>query len=82
MKELQIFSNENFGQIRMIDIKGKPHAVGIDVAAALGYAEPHKAVAAHCKGGISYPILTNGGIQESKIMIKYLLTAIFLNDIL
>lgn len=67
MRELLIFSNDTF-QIRMIDIKGKPYAVGIDVASALGYAEPHKAVAAHCKGGISYPVLTNGGLQEAKVI--------------
>lgn len=68
MRELQIFNNENF-QVRMIDIKGKPYAVGIDVAGALGYAEPHKAVSAHCNGGISYPVTDNlGRVQETKVI--------------
>ena len=37
---------------------------GSDVARALGYNEPHKAVARHCKGGMKRPTPTNGGIQQ------------------
>lgn len=47
MKELQIFNNPEFGQIRMLELDGKPYAVGSDVAKALGYAIPHKAVSNH-----------------------------------
>nr|DAN27742.1 MAG TPA: antirepressor [Caudoviricetes sp.] len=49
--ELQIFSNEEFGEVRMTEIDGKPYFVATDVATALGYINPRKAVNDHCKGG-------------------------------
>ncbi len=64
MNELQIFNNPEFGEIRTIEEDGKVLFCGSDVARALGYNEPHKAVARHCKGGMKRPILTNGGEQE------------------
>lgn len=50
MEELQIFNNEEFGTIRTAEINGKPYFVASDVATALGYANPRKAVIDHCKG--------------------------------
>lgn len=47
MKELQIFNNPEFGEIRTIEIDGEPWFVGKDVAAALGYEKPRNAIAAH-----------------------------------
>ncbi len=64
MNELQIFNNPEFGEIRTIEENGVPLFCGSDVARALGYGEPHKAVSRHCKGGTKHPILTNGGNQE------------------
>lgn len=64
MNELQIFNNPEFGEIRTIEEDGRVLFCGSDVAKALGYNEPHKAVARHCKGGMKRPILTNGGEQE------------------
>ena len=64
MSELMIFNNPEFGEIRTIEEDGKVLFCGSDVAKALGYNEPHKAIARHCKGGIKRPILTNGGEQE------------------
>lgn len=37
MNELQIFNSGEFGEIRTIEIDGKPYFVGADVAKALGY---------------------------------------------
>lgn len=69
MGQLQIFINHKFGQIRMIEAGGKPYAVGVDVARMLEYAEPHKAIAAHCRGGISYPVIDSlGRTQETNII--------------
>jgi prophage antirepressor-like protein len=68
MHELQIFNNPEFGQIRMVEIDGKPYAVANDVAKALGYAYPADAIRMHCKGSITYRYLTNGGEQEIKII--------------
>lgn len=47
MKELQIFNNAEFGQIRTTEIDGKPYFVGKDVATILGYAKPLNALATH-----------------------------------
>ena len=66
MSNLQIFNNYEFGEIRMVVVDGKPYAVGNDVAKALDYSRPHEAVSSHCKGALSYRILTNGGEQETK----------------
>ena len=43
MKDLQIFNNPEFGEIRTVDVDGEPWLVGKDVAKALGYKEPAKA---------------------------------------
>lgn len=44
MNNLQIFLNPEFGQVRTVEIDGTPWLVGKDVALALGYKEPTKAV--------------------------------------
>lgn len=52
MSELQIYQNEDFGQIRVTEVNNKPYFCASDVAMALGYSNPYKAVADHCKGVI------------------------------
>ena len=47
MNDLQIFSNPEFGQVRTVEIDGTPWLVGKDVAMALGYKNPTKAIIAH-----------------------------------
>lgn len=47
MNDIQIFSNPEFGAIRTIMIDSEPWTVGIDVAAALGYAKPRNALVSH-----------------------------------
>lgn len=47
MNEMQIFNNDEFGEIRAAEIDGSPWFVGKDVAEALGYADANKAVAMH-----------------------------------
>lgn len=49
MNELQIFSNPAFGEIRTLEEHGKPLFCGSDVAKALGYTNPNKAVNDHCR---------------------------------
>ena len=39
MNELQIFNNEEFGQVRMLEINNEPYFVGKDIADVLGYSE-------------------------------------------
>ena len=47
MNDLQIFKNKEFGEIRTVTIDNEPWFVGKDVAAALGYSNPQKAVRDH-----------------------------------
>ena len=47
MNELQIFSNEQFGSVRVIEQNGEPWFVGKDVADILGYSNPRKALGDH-----------------------------------
>lgn len=51
MNELQVFKNEKFGTVRTITENGKTLFCGTDVARALGYTNPQKAIRDHCKGG-------------------------------
>lgn len=63
MNELQIFNSEEFGQVRTIEIDGKPYFSAKDVAEALGYSNPRKAILDHCKGVTKRDTLTRGGQQ-------------------
>ena len=45
--ELQIFNSREFGQIRAVEINNEPYFVGKDVAEALGYQVPKKAIYDH-----------------------------------
>ena len=47
MGELQIFKNEEFGEVRTVEIGGEPWFVGKDVAKVLGYAKPLNALSTH-----------------------------------
>lgn len=59
--ELQIFNSEEFGQIRTVEINGKPYFVGKDVANALGYSNPRDAILRHCKGVVKHDDFKEGG---------------------
>lgn len=47
MQELQIFKSNEFGEVRTVIIDNEPWFVGKDVAMALGYTNPQKAVRDH-----------------------------------
>ena len=47
MNDLQIFENPEFGQVRTVELDSQPWLVGKDVAEALGYKNPGKAIIAH-----------------------------------
>jgi len=64
MNELQIFNSGEFGEIRTIEIDGKPYFVGTDVARALGYSNPRKAILDHCKGVTKRDTPTSSGVQS------------------
>ena len=69
--ELQVFTNEQFGDIRTVEENGKVLFCGSDVAKALGYAKPHNALSDHCrcalKRGIPHPQSPDKQIEMSFI---------------
>ena len=64
MNELQIFQNEEFGEIRTIEEDGKVLFCASDVAKALGYARPNDAVTAHCRATVKRSTPISGKMQE------------------
>lgn len=48
-ENIEIFKNDEFGEIRTLQIDGKPYFVASDVAKALGYKRPNDAVSVHCR---------------------------------
>ena len=63
MNELQIFESPQFGQIRTKEINEKTYFSAKDVASALGYVEPAKAMRTHCKNVVAVTFETAGGKQ-------------------
>ncbi|MEI3515968.1 MAG: phage antirepressor [Clostridia bacterium] len=63
MNNLQVFRNEQFGEVRTIEEDGKILFCGSDCARALGYSRPGKAIIDHCKGVLKRDTLTAGGKQ-------------------
>lgn len=47
MNELEIFKNEEFGEVRTLVLGDEPWFVGKDVASVLGYANPNEAIQEH-----------------------------------
>lgn len=67
MNKLQIFNNEEFGEIRTTDINGKTFFVAKDIANALGYSNPRDAISRHCKGVVKHDNFKEGGQEISLI---------------
>ena len=47
MNDITIFNNPKFGELRGIEVNGKPYLVAKDVAEILGYTNPQKAIRDH-----------------------------------
>jgi anti-repressor protein len=69
MNELQIFNSPEFGDIRTVEIDGKPYFFGADVAKALGYAKPNNAVSTHCRYTLKRGIATKQGNMSEMVLI-------------
>lgn len=64
MLSLQLYSGQ-FGDIRVINNgDGKPLFLANDIAKALGYSNPRKALSDHCKGVTKRDTPTSSGIQS------------------
>lgn len=53
---IKVFENQEFGSVRTIIIEGEPWFVGKDVAKALGYSNPHDALAKHVREDEKQPL--------------------------
>lgn len=63
--ELQIFENQEFGQIRMVQLNNEPYFCMADICKALELSQPSKVKERLNKKGVnSIPTLTNGGTQN------------------
>ena len=64
--KLEIFKNEEFGEVRVIEKKGEYWFVGKDIADTLAYKEPHKAIAKHVDEDdrIKYPVIDELGRNQ------------------
>lgn len=61
---LEIFKNEEFGEVRTIMLDDKPYFMASDIAKALGYARPNDAVSRHCRATVKYSTPISGKIQK------------------
>ena len=70
MNKIQEFFNEKFGTVRTVTIDGVVYFVASDIARALGYKNPQKAIRDHCKRVNESFIPSNGGEQKAKVITK------------
>jgi len=68
MNEMKVFENTEFGDVRTISKNENIWFVAKDIAKALGYSNPQKAIRDHCKGVNATDLLTSGGNQTVKII--------------
>lgn len=64
MNDIQTFNNNEFGEIRTIEENGKPLFCGSDIAKALGYTNPNKAVNDHCRAITKRSTPISGKMQD------------------
>ena len=71
MSNIQIFNSPDFGTVRTLDNDGTVLFCGADIAKALGYSNPSKALNDHCKGDLTkrYPITDSLGRTQDAIFI-------------
>ena len=68
MSNITIFENEQFGSLRITDYEGNFWFVARDVAIALGYSDPRKAVSTHCKKVKSVSLSDTPGSTATNII--------------
>lgn len=69
MNEIQIFKNDQFGEIRTLVENGEILFCGNDVAKALGYQNPSRDVQRHCKNAILRCTTDSVGRQQDMLFI-------------
>lgn len=69
MNDVQVFNNPEFGDIRTVEIDGKPYFVGTDVAKALGYKDTVNALKQHCRGVVKHHLIDSIGRNQEASFI-------------
>ena len=67
--QLQIFENEEFGQVRVLDIDGQPWFVGKDVSSILGYRNGRDALRVHVDDEDKADVVIHDGRQNRSMAI-------------
>ncbi|MCC0669203.1 phage antirepressor KilAC domain-containing protein [Clostridioides sp. ZZV14-6153] len=62
--EVISFDNDLFGEVRFIEVDGKPYALATDIAKVLGYKNPHDAISRHCKGVVKHEFVDITGFEQ------------------
>ncbi len=72
MNSLQIFNNNEFGEIQILEEKGKFEFGATEIARMLGYTNPHKAIIDHCKrdGLTKREVIDSLGRKQEKNFIS------------
>ena len=71
MNEIKVFINEDFGEIRAMDINGQPWFVGKDIATVLGYKDTSDALKRHVdEDDKGVGVLPTPGGNQNVIMIN------------
>ncbi|KPI56326.1 hypothetical protein IM33_05160 [Clostridioides difficile] len=69
MNNLQIFKNEDFGEIRTVDIDNEIWFVGKDIAEALGYSNTREALKTHIDNDDIAEVVIHDGSQNRNMKI-------------
>lgn len=72
IRNVKVFTNEEFGSLRVMDVNGEPYFVGRDVAYMLGYVKPFNAVDRHVdrEDTLKQDIEDNLGRMQETIIIN------------
>ena len=79
---MQIFKNDEFGQIRIVEINNEPYFVGKDVVDILGYQNGSRDINTHVdeEDRLKYQISTAGQLREQTIINESGLYALILSS--
>lgn len=62
--QVQVFTNEEFGRLTVLEIDGKPYFPATECAKILGYSNAKDAIIRHCKGVVKHDLPSNSGMQR------------------
>lgn len=82
MQEIQIFNNEEFGQVRTVIIDGEPWFVGNDVAGILKYKDKYSALRKNVDEDDKRlcPVGSTSGVQETTVINESGLYSLIFNS--